>query len=119
MAAIEHTAEAKRSQGIWRLLLPSGHSVLDKVWIPFTILFIITVLEFVVAFTMPKGGPRVFIFVCMTLAKAFYITAYFMHMKYERASMALIIISPMLLLMALFVALWYEGSKLFQLLFGG
>lgn len=109
----------KRPRGILGILLPSGHSVWDKVWIPFIILFIITALEFVVAFTIPKGGAKTFIFVLMTLAKAFYITGYFMHMKYERTSMALIIISPMLLLMALFVALWYEGAKLFQLLFGG
>ncbi|MCS6895036.1 MAG: cytochrome C oxidase subunit IV family protein [Bacteroidia bacterium] len=113
------TAEHKQSQGILRLVLPSGHSIWDKVWIPFAILFIITILEFVVAFTFPKSGTRVLIFVLMTLAKAFYITAYFMHMKYERVSMALVIISPILLLMALFVALWYEGTKLFYLLFGG
>ncbi|MEN3041271.1 MAG: cytochrome C oxidase subunit IV family protein [Bacteroidia bacterium] len=115
---METTTQHKES-GILRFLLPSGHSVTDKVWIPFIILFIITVLEFVVAFTVPKSGARVLIFVLMTLAKAFYITAYFMHMKYERMSMALIIISPILLLMALFVALWYEGAKLFQLFFGG
>lgn len=119
MASAEHTLEHKRPQGILRILLPSGHSVWDKVWIPFIILFIITALEFLVAFTVPKGGAKTLIFVLMTLAKAFYITAYFMHMKYERTSMALIIISPILLLMALLVALWYEGVKLFQLLFGG
>lgn len=119
MAATEHTVEHKRPQGIMRLFLPSGHSIWDKVWIPFIILFIITALEFLIAFTMPKGGTKTFIFILMTLAKAFYITAYFMHMKYERPNMALIIISPILLLMALLLALWYEGVKLFQLLFGG
>ncbi len=95
------------------------HTLWYKVWRPFLILFLITAAEFITAFTMPKGGLKVAIFVLMTIAKAFYITAYFMHMKFERVSLAYIIISPMILLMALFIALWYEGSKLFQLLFGG
>lgn len=95
------------------------HTLWHKVWRPFLILFFITAAEFIVAFTMPKGGLKVTIFVLMTIAKAFYITAYFMHMKFERISLAYIIISPMILLLALFVALWYEGAKLFQLLFGG
>ncbi|GIV24631.1 MAG: hypothetical protein KatS3mg026_0323 [Bacteroidia bacterium] len=95
------------------------HSLWYKVWRPFLILFFITAAEFIVAFTVPKGAFKTTLFVAMTIAKAFYITAYFMHMKFERISLAYIIISPMILLMALFVALWYEGEKLFQLLFGG
>ncbi|MCS7298246.1 MAG: cytochrome C oxidase subunit IV family protein [Bacteroidia bacterium] len=120
MASADYTAlEEKQRRGLLGFLLPSGHSIWDKVWIPFLILFVITVMEFVVAFTMPKGGVKTMTFVLMTLAKAFYITGYFMHMRYERASLALVIISPILLLMALFITLWYEGAKLFQLLFGG
>jgi len=94
------------------------HSLWYKVWRPFLILFLITAAEFVVAFTFPKGTTKVLIFVLMTIAKAFYITAYFMHMKFEKISLAYIIISPMILLMVLLAALWYEGSKIFQLLFG-
>ncbi len=95
------------------------HSLWYKVWRPFLILFLITVAEFIVAFTVPKGGFKVTVFVFMTIAKAFYITAYFMHMKFEKVSLAYIIISPLILLLALLAALWYEGEKLFQLLFGG
>jgi caa(3)-type oxidase subunit IV len=95
------------------------HSLWYKVWRPFLILFFITAAEFIVAFTVPKGAFKVTIFVVMTIAKAFYITAYFMHMKFEKVSLAYIIISPMILLMALLAALWYEGAKIFQLLFGG
>lgn len=94
------------------------HSLWHKVWRPFFILFLITVAEFIVAFTLPKGGLKTTLFVIMTIAKAFYITAYFMHMKFERVSLAYTIISPMILLLVLFFALWYEGAKLFQLLFG-
>ncbi len=95
------------------------HSLWYKVWRPFLILFLITVAEFIVAFTVPKGGFKITVFVLMTIAKAFYITAYFMHMKFEKVSLAYIIISPLILLLALLAALWYEGEKLFQLLFGG
>ncbi|MCX7606889.1 MAG: cytochrome C oxidase subunit IV family protein [Bacteroidia bacterium] len=95
------------------------HTLWYKVWRPFLILFLITAAEFIVAFTVPKGALKTTAFVLMTIAKAFYITAYFMHMKFERVSLAYIIISPMILLLALLAALWYEGVKLFQLLFGG
>ncbi|MDW8133812.1 MAG: cytochrome C oxidase subunit IV family protein [Bacteroidia bacterium] len=95
------------------------HSLWYKVWRPFLILFIITVAEFIVAFTVPKGTIKTIMFIVMTLAKAFYITAYFMHMRFEKVSLAYIIISPMILLMALLAALWYEGVKLFQLLMSG
>ncbi|MCS7161786.1 MAG: cytochrome C oxidase subunit IV family protein [Bacteroidia bacterium] len=95
------------------------HTLWHKVWYPFLILFIITVAEFIVAFTVPKGTFKTVAFVVMTLAKAFYITAYFMHMKFERVTLAYIIISPLMLLLALLAALWYESVKLFQLLFGG
>jgi len=95
------------------------HSLWYKVWRPFLILFLITVAEFIVAFTVPKGGVKIALFVGMTIAKAFYITAYFMHMKFEKVSLAYIIISPLILLIALLAALWYEGAKLFHLLFGG
>jgi caa(3)-type oxidase subunit IV len=95
------------------------HSLWHKVWRPFLILFLITVAEFIVAFTVPKGGVKVMLFVGMTIAKAFYITAYFMHMKFEKVSLVYIIISPLILLLALLAALWYEGAKLFHLLLGG
>ena len=87
-----------------------------KVWFPFAMLFFITVAEFYVAFKMPKGGMKVTLFVVMTIFKAFYITAFFMHMKFERASLVYIILSPLILLLVLFVALWYEGHELSQLL---
>lgn len=86
------------------------YSLWYKVWQPFLILFLITVPKFIVAITVPKGT----LFILVTIAKAFYITAYFMHMKFERVSLAYTIISPLVLLFAL----WYEGTKLFQLLFG-
>jgi len=95
------------------------HSLWHKVWRPFLILFFITAAEFIVAFTVPKGTFKVMIFLLMTIVKAFYITAYFMHMKFEKVSLVYIIISPMILLMALLAALWYEGAKIFQILFGG
>lgn len=94
------------------------HSIWHKVWRPFLILFIVTVLEFVVAFLMPKGGIKVSTFVLMTIIKAFYITAYFMHMKFERISLAFIIIAPLILLIGLLAALAYEGKSVLDVLIG-
>lgn len=94
------------------------HSTWYKVWRPFLILFIVTVLEFVVAFLMPKGGIKVSTFVLMTIIKAFYITAYFMHMKFERISLAFIIIAPLILLIGLLATLAYEGKSVLDVLMG-
>jgi cytochrome c oxidase subunit 4 len=92
------------------------HSLLYKVWFPFLMLFIITIAEFYVAFKPWKDGLKVTLFVVMTIFKAFFITAFFMHMIFERASLVYIILSPLILLLVLFVVLWYEAHELFQLL---
>ncbi|MGQ9863656.1 MAG: cytochrome C oxidase subunit IV family protein [Bacteroidia bacterium] len=94
------------------------HSLWYKVWRPFLILFVVTALEFLVAFLMPKGGIKVLTFVLMTIVKAFYITAYFMHMKFERISLAFIIIAPLILLIGLLAALAYEGHSILDILTG-
>ncbi|MBT9146179.1 MAG: hypothetical protein DDT42_02061 [candidate division WS2 bacterium] len=87
------------------------------IWKTFWILFAITSLEFIIAFVLvaPEAkGFRVAIFVGLTLVKAFYIVAEFMHLKHEVKFLAWSIIIPLLFVVWLLVALLYEGGSIFM-----
>ena len=73
-------------------------------------LFLVTVVEFIVAFTLGEGGLRTSLFVIMTIVKAFYIVWEFMHLGHEVKSLRWSIILPMILVVWLIVALLVEGS---------
>ena len=64
---------------------------------------------------MPAGHLRVAIFVGMTLVKAFYIVAEFMHLKHEVKSLIWAIMLPIIFIIWLLLALMYEGGSIFQL----
>jgi cytochrome c oxidase subunit IV len=84
------------------------------IWRTFLILCAITAVEFIIAFTMPAGPLRVFIFVGMTIVKAFYIVAEFMHLKHEVKSLIWAIMLPIIFIIWLLIALMYEGGSIFQ-----
>ncbi len=73
-------------------------------------LFVVTVLEFIIAFTLPAGGLKTMIFVVMTIVKAFYIVSEFMHLGHEVKGLKWSIVFPMLLVVWLLIALLVEGS---------
>ena len=73
-------------------------------------LFLVTVVEFIVAFTIGAGGFRTSLFVIMTIVKAFYIIYEFMHLGHEVKSLRRSIIMPMILVVWLIIALLMEGS---------
>lgn len=85
-------------------------SVFKRIWVPFFILFGLTVLEFAIAFTVDKGLGRNIVFIILTIVKAFYIVAYFMHLKFERVNLAYSIVLPALLLLYLIALLLIEGD---------
>ena len=84
-----------------------------RIWRVFWILLAATALEFLIAFTMPANLFRVGIFVILTIFKAFYIVAEFMHLKHEVKVMAYAIVLPMLVVVWLVVALIVEGGAIF------
>lgn len=75
------------------------------------ILLIITVIEFIVAFTIPHEykDTRVWIFVVMTIVKAAYIVGEFMHLKYEAKFLMWSILIPTIFIIWMLVAFVYEG----------
>lgn len=80
----------------------------------FLILLAITCVEFFVALVLaphniiPRGVVNP-IYIILTLVKAFYIVAYFMHLKFEKIGLALAIIVPILFIIGLILVLTNES----------
>lgn len=93
---------------------PEG-TVFQRIWVPFFILFGITVLEFAIAFTpaIPKmiKNPA---YMFLTVLKAFYIIAYFMHLKFERMTLIYTIVLPFIFLIYLIVLLMLESGHIYE-----
>lgn len=84
------------------------------IWKTFGILVGLTALEFLFAFTMDASTLRNAIFIILTLFKAFYIVAEFMHLKHETKTLIWSVIIPLALVVWLMVALLSEGSYYFE-----
>ena len=80
------------------------------IWKTFFILVGITAVEFVFVFFMDAGTLRNSIFIVLTILKAFFIVAEFMHLKHETKGLIWTILVPVALLVWLLVALITEGS---------
>lgn len=85
------------------------------IWRTFWILLGLTALEFLIAFTVPAGTFRTIIFVLMTLVKAFYIVAEFMHLKGEVKTLIWCIIIPTIFVMWFIAALLVEGGSVHEM----
>ena len=78
------------------------------------ILLLVTAVEFLIALVLvPKhilpinlANP---IYVILTLAKAFFIVAYFMHLKFEKVAMIYTIVVPILFIIGLILVLTNES----------
>lgn len=82
------------------------------IWRTFWVLVGITAVEFVFVFFMGAGTLRNSIFIILTIFKAFFIVAEFMHLKHETKGLIWSILIPIALLVWLLVALVTEGSYL-------
>lgn len=78
----------------------------------------ITAFEFLLAFTMDASTFRNSIFIVLTIFKAFFIVAEFMHLRHETKGLIWSILVPMALLIWLLVALITEGSAVGEAIFG-
>ena len=90
-----------------------------SIWKVFFILLAITCVEFFIALYMvPKGHMGVNIanpiYIVLTLAKAFYIVAYFMHLKFEKMALMLTIVVPILFIIGLILVLTNESHHWFD-----
>lgn len=85
-----------------------------KIWKTFWIMFAITTVEFIIAFTMPVSPLRISIFVALTIVKAFYIVAEFMHLRYEVKFLINTILIPLTFIVWLLFVLMYEGNAILE-----
>ncbi len=95
-------------------VIPPDKSKIAKIWKVAGILAGVTAIEFIIAFTMGAGTARTFIFIALTVVKAFYIVAEFMHLKHEVKVLIWSILIPMIFVVWLLIALIYEGGSVFE-----
>ena len=99
-----HTEHAEEHEGMTR----------RRIWNVFFVLLGITCVEFFIALylvphqvmTYHSANP---IYIVLTLAKAFYIVGYFMHLKFEKLGLIFSIILPVLFIIGLILVLTNES----------
>jgi cytochrome c oxidase subunit IV len=101
------------------IVVPPDKAKIALLWKTAGILLLITILEFIIAFTIPHEyhNTRVFIFVAMTIVKAGYIVLEFMHLRYEVKVLFWSILIPMIFVVWMLVAFVYEGMKISEINF--
>jgi len=79
----------------------------------------ITAFEFAIAFTVPHEYKyvRVIVFIALTIVKAYYIVAEFMHLGHEKKSLKMSIVLPMLFVIFLLFILIFQGSAVYNALY--
>ncbi len=88
-----------------------------EIWRTFWILLVLTIVELGFGYWMisvKSGGLRLGIkgiIIILMLAKAFYIVAYFMHLKAEIRNLIMTIIVPLFLLIWGIIAFLYDGNS--------
>ena len=86
----------------------------SKIWYVFFVLLGVTCFEFFLALIV---GPKLHVpvvylnpaYIVLTLVKAYFIVAYFMHLKFEKVGLALAIIVPILFIIGLILVLTNES----------
>lgn len=96
-----------------------------QIWNVFFVLLAITVAEFILALGFPETAAEAenswnpivvnrmiknALYGIMTIAKAFYIVAYFMHLKFERMNLIYSILLPIIFILGIIAALIYEAD---------
>ena len=94
------------------VVLPPDTAKIKKLWRVALILLVVTVIEFIIAFTLPHGPAKTFLFVLLTIVKAGYIVGEFMHLKYEVKVLFWAVLIPMIFVVWMLVAFVYEGTKI-------
>jgi cytochrome c oxidase subunit IV len=92
MSHVEHSHEIE--------VTPVDPKKIKKIWMVTAILALITTIEFVIAFTLIGDQfktVRAFVFIILTIVKAFYIVAEFMHLGHEKKALVYALIVPFVL----------------------
>ncbi len=92
-----------------------GSMTKKKIWGVFWVLLGITTIEFFIALVLiPRGvlshPVGNIIYIGLTLLKAFYIVAYFMHLKFEKIGLIYSILVPLMFIIFFIIWMLYEGN---------
>ncbi len=88
------------------------------IWKVFFYLLALTCLEFFIALVLVYNGPLEkgpfvnFIYIALTLVKAYYIVAYFMHLKFERSGFIITTLIVFVFIVYFIILMLTEGSYL-------
>ncbi len=82
------------------------------IWKTFWILLIVTLFEVGIAFTSIPHDILIVIFIVLTIVKAYYIIAFFMHLKHEKDAFKYSILLPFFLILFFIVMAIAEGNYL-------
>jgi cytochrome c oxidase subunit 4 len=94
-----------------------NHGGTKEIWRTFWILLGLTIVELILGYIMigvDSPGGRMGIkgaIIILMLAKAFYIVAYFMHLKGEIRNLVMTILVPLSLLIWAIISFLYEGNS--------
>jgi len=94
-----------------------NHGGTKEIWRTFWILLGLTIVELILGYIMigvESAGARLAIkgfIIILMMAKAFYIVAYFMHLKSEIRNLIMTILVPLSLLIWAIIAFLYEGNS--------
>ena len=93
---------------------PADKSNILRLWKIAGILLVVTIIEFIFAFSLPESWKwmKISIFIGLTFVKAFYIVSEFMHLKHETKVLIWSIILPMIFVVWFVIALIYEGGAI-------
>ncbi len=97
-------------------VIPADKSKINKIWRVAGLLGAITAVEFIIAFTVPAGAAKSFVFIALTIWKAFYIVSEFMHLGHEKRSLVVSILLPLLFVVFLIFILMYQGAAILNVL---
>ena len=92
------------------------HDVIAEIKKVTIILSVLTIVELVLGFWMidiTSEGLRLAIkgaIVILMMAKAFYIVAYFMHLKFEKLGLIYAILVPLMFIIFFIIWMLYEGN---------
>lgn len=103
---------AHHSQEPQVTVLPPDKEKIRHLWKVAGIMAVITLFEFVIAFTMTAGHLKTSIFVVMTIFKAGYIVGEFMHLRYETKLLFWSILVPIVFIIWALVVFVYEGMAI-------
>ena len=81
-----------------------------QIWKTFWILLAFTLVDIALYFIIPASMTRNWVFILLGIVEAFFIVSIFMHMKFERKFLRMMIILPMMFVVFLITLMVIEGG---------